>query len=51
MATARTGSRHHPRPAGHALAAWLRRLLGRRVWAPPAKPAVNPNRIRRIAYL
>ncbi len=51
MATARTVRSRQPRPAGRRLSAWLRRLLGRRAWAPPAKPALNLNRIRRIAYL
>jgi hypothetical protein len=51
MATARTVRKHRAGSAGRPLPAWLRRLLGRRAWTPPPKPAVNLNRIRRIAYL
>ncbi len=51
MATARTVERHGAGPARRALPAWLRRLFGRRVWTPPAKPATDLNHLRRIAYL
>jgi hypothetical protein len=51
MAMGRTVKRHRPAGAGLPLRAWLRRLLRRRAWTPPAKPAGNANTIRRIAYL